>query len=145
MKAKMIYEQQGQKAFAVVFDKGDEFIAGLEDFAKQHHLAGSHLTAIGAFNDIVLGYFDRETMEYKEIPVNEQVEVLSLVGNIVLNQGEPKVHAHVVLGRSDGTTRGGHVLKAHIWPTLEVIVVESPEHLQRKTDEQTGLALIALE
>jgi predicted DNA-binding protein with PD1-like motif len=81
-------------------------------------------------------------MEYIKIPVNEQVEVLSLMGNIALNDGKPKIHAHGVVGKSDGTTRGGHVLAAHVWPTLEVIVTESPKDLQRATDKETGLALI---
>ena len=143
MKSKLLQEQ-GEKTYAIVFDKGDEFIAGLTEFAKQRDLTGSHFTAIGAFKDVTLGYFDREKMDYKKIPLNEQVEVLSLVGNIADNQGKPKVHAHGVVGRSDGTTRGGHILEAHVWPTLEVTLVETPEHLKRKTDEATGLALIRL-
>jgi predicted DNA-binding protein with PD1-like motif len=142
MKAKLINEQHGQKTFALTFDKGDEFMATLKEFASRQKLAGSHFTAIGAFSKVTLGYFDRDKMKYKEIPLDEQVEVLSLVGNIALNKGQPKVHAHVVLGKADATTRGGHILEAHIWPTLEVIVVESSQHLQRKTDEETGLALL---
>ncbi|HBY93047.1 MAG TPA: DUF296 domain-containing protein, partial [Chloroflexi bacterium] len=86
------------------------------------------------------GHYPR--MDYKKIPLNEQVEVLSLIGNIAMNNGEPKVHAHVVVGTSDGTTRGGHIAEAHIWPTLEAVVEELPKHLQRETDPETGLALI---
>ncbi|MDT8304363.1 MAG: DNA-binding protein [Anaerolineae bacterium] len=144
MKSKLIDDQHGRKSFVMLFDKGEEFIAGLETFADDQELNASHFTAIGAFSVVTLGYFDRETMSYKEIPVHEQVEVLSLIGNITLNKSKPKIHAHVVLGRSDGTTRGGHVLTAHIWPTLEVIVVESPQQLQRKIDEATGLALLEI-
>ena len=143
MKAKLIQEQ-GEKTFAVVFDKGDECMASLLDFAKQQQLAGAHFTAIGAFSDATLGFFDRQRMEYKKIPVGEQVEVLSLVGNIALDDGAPKVHAHVVVGKADGMAYGGHLLEAHVWPTLEVIVVESPEHLRRATDRETGLALIGI-
>jgi uncharacterized protein len=141
VKAKLIQEH-GEKTFAVVFDKGDECMAGLLDFAKQQQLAGAHFTAIGAFSDATLGFFDRQQMEYKKIPVGEQVEVLSLVGNIALDDGAPKVHAHVVLGKADGMAYGGHLLEAHVWPTLEVIVVESPKHLRRTTDRETGLPLI---
>lgn len=142
MKAKQL-QGPTEKTYAIVFDKGDEFIAGLTEFAGQHQLDASEFTAIGAFKDATLGYFDREKMDYVKIPVAEQVEVLSLVGNITLEEGgEPKVHAHVVVGLSDGSTRGGHVLAAHVWPTLEVVVVESPKHLRRRTDPETGLALI---
>lgn len=144
MKSKLIDQQGGQKTFAVIFDTGDEAIAGLLEFAKANHLGGSHLTAIGAFRDATIGYFDWEKKEYKKIPVREQVEVLSLIGDIALKEGEPKLHAHVVLGRSDGTTLGGHLIEAHVRPTLEVIVTESPKHLQKQTDDETGLALIRL-
>ena len=141
MKATLINDAS-EKTYAVIFDKGDEVIAVLTDFAKRHHVAASDFTAIGAFSDVTLGYFDRDRKDYKEIPINEQVEVLSLAGNIVLDRGAPKVHAHVVVGKSDGTAWGGHVLKAHVWPTLEVIVEESPAHLRRTRDAETGLTLI---
>jgi uncharacterized protein len=146
MRSKLI-QSHGEKTFAVVFDKGDEFAASLLTFAQQHALTAAHFTAVGAFSDATLGFFDRERMDYHKIPVPEQTEVLALIGNIALDaeKGEPKVHAHVVLGRSDGTTCGGHILEAHVWPTLEVIVVESPRHLRRTIDKETGLALIDLE
>jgi predicted DNA-binding protein with PD1-like motif len=142
MKAKLLSER-GEKTYAVIFDTGDEVVSGLTSFAKEKGLAASHFTAIGAFQDVTLGYFDWQQKDYQKIPVREQVEVLSLVGDIALDpKGEPKVHAHVVLGRSDGTTRGGHLLEARVRPTLEVVLVESPSHLQRKHDPESGLALI---
>jgi hypothetical protein len=93
----------------------------------------------------VLGYFEWERKTYQHIPVNEQVEVLSLVGNIVLEQDLPKLHAHVVVGTRDGSTRGGHLIEAHVRPTLEVVIVESPTHLRRRHDAASGLALISLD
>jgi predicted DNA-binding protein with PD1-like motif len=134
--------QAPQSTFAIIFDKGDEFIAGLTTLAKDKQFSASHFTAIGAFQEVVLGYFDREKKGYKKIPLAEQVEVLSLVGDIALKDGTPKVHAHVVVGKSDGTAHGGHILQATVWPTLELILTESPQHLWRKSDDETGLALI---
>ena len=130
------------KTWALVFDKGDEPIATLTRFAKEHELGAAHLTAIGAFSEVTLGYFDRALRDYIRIPLREQVEVLSLIGDIALDQGAPKIHAHVVVGLPDGSTRGGHLLDARVWPTLEVILVESPRHLQRRHDPESGLALI---
>jgi predicted DNA-binding protein with PD1-like motif len=145
MEAKQIHEENGQKTFALVFDTGNEVMAGLSGFAAENDLNAASITAIGAFSDATLGYFDMERKEYKQIPVDEQVEVLSLIGDIAPKEdGEPQVHAHVVLGRSDGTTKGGHLLEARVRPTLEVILTESPEHLRRRTDEETGLPLIDL-
>ncbi len=142
MEAQLILEQE-PKTYAVVFAKGDDFLGGLTALAKRTGLAASAFTAVGAFERATLGYFDREEGDYVAIPVEEQVEVLSLVGNIALEEGgEPKIHAHVVVGLRDGSTRGGHVLDARVWPTLEVIVTESPRHLRRRTDPETGLALL---
>jgi len=141
VKAKLIHDD-GEKTFAIIFDKGDEAASGLLSFAKENKLSASHFTAIGAFERVTLGFFERERRDYKRIVIEEQVEVLSLVGDIALDGDEPKVHAHVVVGKADGTAHGGHLLEASVWPTLEVILVESPEHLRRRMDKETGLALI---
>jgi uncharacterized protein len=144
VKSRLIHEHGGQKTYAVIFETGDEVVSGLSQFAEQNRLGGAQLTAIGAFSDVILGYFDWSSKQYQKIPVREQVEVLSLLGDVALDQGKPKLHAHVVVGRSDGSTRGGHLIEAHVRPTLEVIVTESPEHLQKRHDPETGLALIRL-
>jgi hypothetical protein len=135
-------EHGSQSTYAVIFDKNEEFIGGLTSWAKENKLGGSHFTAIGAFRDATLGYFDREKKDYRKISVYEQVEVLSLIGDVALNEGTPQVHAHVVVGKADGSAHGGHILEARVWPTLEVILTESPKHLRRKFDPETGLALI---
>ncbi len=141
MRSKILNEK-GERSFAIVFDSGDEPMSLLERFAEQHRLHAARFTAIGAFSEAVVGYFDWEKKDYERIPVREQVEVLALVGDIALAEGKPKVHAHVVLGRRDGSTRGGHLLEARVRPTLEVMLTESPAALQKKHDPESGLALI---
>jgi uncharacterized protein len=131
-----------RRTFVLVFEPGEEAIAGLQGFARENRITAGHFTGIGAFSGATLGFFDRAKRTYEEIPVGEQVEVLSLAGNISLKEGAPQVHAHVVVGKRDGTAHGGHLLAAHVWPTLEVILSELPEHLQRVPDEETGLALL---
>jgi predicted DNA-binding protein with PD1-like motif len=143
MRASLLLDR-GERTFVVVFDKGDEVIESLTTFARRETLRASHVTAIGALRDVTLGYFDRATKDYRKIPLAEQVEVLSLLGVITLDGELPKVHAHIVVGRADGSTRGGHLLQGHVWPTLEVVVEELPRHLQRRTDPESGLALIDL-
>ncbi len=143
MKNKLIHEQS-EKAYVVVFETGEEVSAGLLQFAKHNRLSASRFTAIGGFSEVTLGYFDIDKRDYRPIPIPEQVEVLSLVGNIALDKGEPRVHAHVVVGKSDGTAHGGHLLNAKARPTLEVVLVESPKHLERVADPQFGLPLIRL-
>jgi hypothetical protein len=128
----------------LIFDTGDEVVSTLTKFAKENHIAAAHFTAIGAFSDTGLGYFDLQRKDYLKNPVNEQVEVVSLTGDIALDQGEPKVHAHVVVGKRDGTAMGGHLLEAHVKPTLELILQEDGGQLRKKFDPESGLALIDL-
>jgi len=145
MQSKLIHEHDRQKTFVLIFETGDEVASGLAEFARAQELAAAHFTAIGALSDVTLGYFDWEKKDYLRIPVTEQVEVLALVGDVALGKDDkPVVHAHLVVGRRDGSTRGGHLLEAHVRPTLEVVLVESPAHLHRRFDLQSHLALIRL-
>jgi uncharacterized protein len=144
MKTKLLHDKDGLRTFAIVFDKEDEVRKQLLEFANTNRFADAHLTAIGAFSEVKLGFFDRHQKTYKTIPINEQVEVLSLNDNIVQKDGKPTLHAHVVVGKADGTAHGGHFLGGAVWPTLEMIVSEMPVHLRRTQDEQSGLALINL-
>ena len=144
MRTKVLNEH-GETTYAVVFETGEEVVSGLTRFAERQNLTASRITAIGAFSDAVLGYFDWDKKDYQRIPVREQVEVVSLIGDVALDGTHPKVHAHVVLGLRDGSARGGHLLEAHVRPTLEVIVTESPSYLKREFDPVSGLALIRLD
>ncbi len=143
VQSKLLYHDGGA-TYAIVFDTGDEVISGLTTFAKEHRLEASDFTALGAFSSALLGFFEVEQKEYRKIPIEEQVEVLTLVGNITLDDGEPKIHAHVVLGCADGATHGGHLLEGCVRPTLELILSESPVQLRRRFDAASGLALICL-
>ena len=144
MRAKAIDSGSG-RTWALIFDTGDEPMSALLAFATQQRLAAARFTAIGAFRDATLGYFDCASRRYDEIPVREQVEVLSLIGDVALEDGKPKIHAHTVLGKRDGTAHGGHLLEAHVRPTLEVMLTESPVALRRVFDSSVGLALIEID
>ncbi|MGH7664016.1 MAG: PPC domain-containing DNA-binding protein [Gemmatimonadaceae bacterium] len=143
MRTRQIESRDGRRTLAIVFGSGDEAAQGLVASAQEHGVSGAYFTGIGAFREVTLGYWESETKDYRRIPVREQVEVLSLTGNVALSpDGAPRVHAHVVIGKADGTAHGGHLLEGYVRPTLEVILVESPHHLQRTHDPETGLALI---
>jgi predicted DNA-binding protein with PD1-like motif len=143
VRSKLLH-RDGGATYALVFDPGDEVISGLTAFAKDHDLDASDFTALGAFSSALLGFFDIEQKEYRKIPINEQVEVLTLVGNVTRDKRELQVHAHTVLGCADGTTRGGHLLEGHARPTLELILTEAPVQLRRRFNPAAGLALIDL-
>jgi uncharacterized protein len=143
MESRLLHEHSGQRAFAVVLKTGEEVFGSLSEFAKRGGISAAQLTAIGALSDVELKYFDWEKKKYQTIPVREQVEVASLIGDVALSpEGEPALHAHVVVGRRDGSALAGHLGSAHVRPTLEVILTESPAHLRKRLDPESGLALI---
>ena len=142
MRSQILQEAHGSRTFALVFETGDEMVAGLRDFARQHDLSAAQITGIGAFSDVVLKYFDWERKEYQEIPVREQVEVASLLGDVAASAEGPVVHVHLVIGKRDGSAMAGDVAQAHVRPTLEVVLTETPAHLHRQHDPESGLALI---
>src|SRR5919204_2087000 len=144
MQSKLLHEADGARTFALVLDTGDETMARLAAFAEEHDLDAADFTAIGAFSRAVVAFFDLERKEYQPIPVDEQVEVLSIVGHVTREPGGRNVHAHAVLGKRDGTAVGGHLLEGHVRPTLEIVLTESPTHLRRSKDADTGPALIDL-
>jgi hypothetical protein len=131
-----------QRTFVLVCETGDEPLQEILDFAKREKLASGHFTAIGAFESVTLGYFEWSRKDYVRIPIHEQVEVLSLVGDIAVEGQAPRVHAHAVVGKRDGTAHGGHLLEARVRPTLEIVLVQPPGHLRRRFDPGSRLALI---
>jgi hypothetical protein len=143
MQSKLLHQANGKRTFALILQKGDEAMRCLQEFAIRERLGGAQITAIGAFGSATLAFFDWETKKYQPIPVKEQVEVASLIGDIAIGpDGKPSVHAHAVLGRRDGTAMAGHLQEGQVRPTLEIIVTESPAHLCKAQDAESGLALI---
>ena len=134
---------ESPKTFILVFKAGDELAEGLLRFAKEQRLSAASFKAVGALSSVRLGWFSWESKRYEpSVTLDEQVELLSLIGDVAQKDGEPVVHAHAVIGRKDGTAHGGHLLKANIRPTCEVVLTESPAHLQKFVDPDSGLVLI---
>jgi predicted DNA-binding protein with PD1-like motif len=130
------------RTYLLEFRTGQEVMQGLLAFARKHTLVAGHLTGIGAISHAVIGYFDPETKAYRRNPEPGQAEVLSLTGNLALNDDEPFFHVHVALGRRDGSARGGHLFEATVRPTVEVVLTAYPKPVRRKIDPETGLPLL---
>jgi uncharacterized protein len=142
MQVQLLEDGKGGKEYAVIFAKGDEAYSGLVEFAERYHIGSAHFTAIGALSGGTFAWFDPSRKLYKAIPIDRQVEVLSMVGDIALYEGKPTVHTHMVVGFPDGSAHGGHVLEAYVFPTLEVMVTVDPVDMQKRLDPDTDLALI---
>jgi len=133
-----------QKTFAIILESGEEAMEQIMTFARERKIAASQFTAIGAFSKTTVGFFDFSIKDYKKINLNQQMEVLSLTGDITVFEDEYKVHGHIVLAKEDGSAYGGHLMKGIVHPTLEIILTESPVYLQRKMDKDAGIPLIKI-
>lgn len=142
MKATRLGPDADARTFVLVGGPGDEARRCLSEFARAESLTAAQITGVGAFAHATVGWFDRQAKDYVRIEIDQQCEVLSLVGDVAQADDGPQVHAHVVLGLADGTTRGGHLLAGEVWPTLEIMVRESPAHLRKTSHPELGLALI---
>ena len=142
MQVQLLNPGEPTKQYAVIFYQGDEAFSGLLEFAERYQVTSAHFTAIGALNGATLGWFDPQRKMYKKISIVGQHEVIGMSGDIALYQGKPVVHTHMLVGNSDGTTRGGHLLDAYVSPTLEVMVTVDPITMHKRFDPATDLTLI---
>lgn len=126
------------------FERGDAVIEGLTAFARDQGIEAARLHGIGAFVDAELGFFDRDHKDYDRFRVEQETEVLAFVGNLSLGDEGPRAHAHVTLGRRDGTAVGGHLFEGRVGATLELFVIETGGELSRVPDPETGLPLLDL-
>jgi predicted DNA-binding protein with PD1-like motif len=145
VKTSLLSNMDGRREWAIIFDPGDEVMAALKPFVHEQHLSAAHFTAIGAFSQLTIAWFDVNTLSYHPIEIAQQVEVLNLTGDVALSKDQPVVHAHVTVAGKDGAAHGGHLQKAHVLPTLEMILIESPAHLRKTYRPEFGLALIDLD
>jgi predicted DNA-binding protein with PD1-like motif len=144
MKVKLISESNGVKNYAVIFAKEDEVLSGINDFARKYKVTSARFTAVGALKGVTTGWLDLKKKMYKLNPINEQVELTSLIGDIGLYNGNPAVHSHITIGLPDGTARGGHLIEAHVNPTVELFVTVFPTTLEKTLDPETDLKLFEL-
>jgi hypothetical protein len=142
MKVRLLGENHGAKNYVIVLAKGDEVMSGLTDFARQNKVGSAGFTAIGAFSHATVAWFDDGRKAFKLNPINQQVELVSMTGDIALSGDQPAVHAHVAVASPDGMVKGGHLIEAYVFPTLELFLSVYPTALHKELDDTTGLKLI---
>jgi hypothetical protein len=143
MHATLLEQHLGTRSFLLVYGTDDQVGETLLDFARREGIGGAWLTGIGALRSAIVAYWNWKTKQYEEIAIEEQVEVVSFTGNIALEKsGPPRLHAHVVLSKQDGSTVAGHFVRGVVRPTLEIRLVAYPVALRRSKDPATGLWLI---
>ena len=132
MQSRLVDEgPDGEKCYALIFGKGDEILSGLTEFAEREKLTSGRFTAIGALQSARFGWYDAACHACRGIPINQQVELVSLIGELGLVNGALQIHAHGTVGQPNGQMRGGHLLEAIAWPPLEVCFTAFPENLSK--------------
>lgn len=142
MRAREIGDE-ARRVLVIACDKGEEAVETITRAVRDHGVRAAQVTGVGALRGGQLGYYNRRIRDYSLIPVAEQVEVLSLLGDVAEQDGQPVLHLHAVLGREDGSAIGGHLLRGEVWPVLEVVVTEVAPSMAKRFDPETGLTLLA--
>ena len=146
MQSRLVSRPGETRIWFAVLETSEEVKQQLLALVEQEKISAASFVALGAFEKATIAYFDWEKKNYQPIPVTQQVEVITLIGDVVPDEkNKPALHAHTILGLPDGTTRGGHLMEGHVRPTLEVTVTETPAHLVRRKQPGLGVALIEAE
>ncbi|HSH69089.1 MAG TPA: PPC domain-containing DNA-binding protein [Deferrisomatales bacterium] len=122
--------------------RGDDLLEELTALAKGRGVRLGRVAALGAVEHARIGYYDQAAREYRFLELSGELEILALVGNVSLRDGEPMVHAHITLGDDQGRAFGGHLAPGtRVFACEFTLDVFRGEDLVRRHDEPTGLPL----
>lgn len=124
------------------FKRGEEVISGLREFLKQRNIRAGHFTGLGAAESLEIAFYNLSAKEYERKVANYDVEILNLMGNTAMSDGEPIIHAHGVFGKRDFSAFGGHVFKIIVSGSCEIHLAALEGFMKREPDEATGLNLL---
>jgi predicted DNA-binding protein with PD1-like motif len=126
-------------------EPGDDVLDTIEKVAASHGIRTASLSAIGALSKAKLAFFDRASRTYKEMSLDKDLEIVSCVGNVCINEGKAMAHMHMSVADESGSCYGGHVRKGcQVSVTMEVFLIEAAEEITREKDSATGLSLMTI-
>ena len=140
----MKWKNNGNGMFLVKLEQGDEVMASLESFVAAQGNGAALIHGIGAIKDVEIGYFELHTKVYHKRVITEDLELLSFLGNAVIVEGKPVVHAHVVVSDQTFAAQGGHLFRATIAVTGEFFVQFTGIGVTRATEDFCSLRLLNL-
>ena len=124
------------------YDPGEEVLSSLTTFCSERSIFAGTFSGIGAAKEVVLSYYNLPHKQYQDTTINEDVEIVSLLGNIATMDGKVVVHCHGSFGDSEYTPKAGHVKKLIVSATCEITVQVLQGKLERAYDEKTGLNIL---
>lgn len=138
---KIIHKQDNFKTFS--FSKGEEIMITLKQYLTENKIHAAHITGLGAADSIEVAYYNLDTKEYERHQISEDLEILSLTGNVgVKEDGEIVIHIHGTFGRQDLSVLGGHLFSMRVSGAGEIHLRVFAGAINRAYDEETGLTLM---
>ena len=128
--------------YVIRLNKGEEVISSLKELCKNEDIKLAEITGLGAANLVEIGVFNVNTKEYNTKIFEGMFEITSLVGNATRKDGEVYLHIHINFGDEDGIVKGGHLVRANISATSEIILRKIEGEVGRKLSEEIGLNLL---
>ena len=139
----MKYKRFGED-IVVRLEVGEEVVASLAEIAEREGVTFASVSGIGAADDIAVSVYDVGAKRYFDNEYREPMEITSILGTVSEMDGEPYIHIHLTAGRADGTVIGGHLKRAVISATCELVLHTVYGRVPRFYDERTGLNLMEL-
>jgi predicted DNA-binding protein with PD1-like motif len=133
---------QDSRRYMLRFDLGEDFLTVFSNFLTAEKITAATFTAIGTAAEVELAYFDLTTKQYNRHKVNEDLEILSLIGNISVMGGRPAVHTHGSFSKSDFSLVGGHVVNFTVGSTCELHLIVLSGQMERANNPELNLNLL---
>lgn len=137
----MDYRRFGNQIVARI-DKGEEILAQVKAIAHSEKIALASVNALGAINDFTVGVFKTEEKEYYSNSFQGSYEIVSLTGTINTMNGEFYTHLHMSAGNESGEVFGGHLNRAVVSATCEMVITVIDGVVDRSFDQEVGLNLL---
>lgn len=122
--------------------RGEELVATLSAWCEKNAVTGATLTGLGAADVLEVAYYNLDTKTFERHSIDEEVEILSLVGNAAMLGDKRILHIHGTFGRKDLSTFGGHIFSLRVSGACEIHLTVFPQAFTRAYDEETGLNLL---
>lgn len=136
----MEYRKFGE-AYLVRMDPGEEILEQLERFARQEQIRLASVQALGAVKEFTVGVFSLAEKQYHANHFQGAYEIVSLTGTIDTMNGDFYCHLHMSAGDEQGRVFGGHLNRAVISVTCEMVVTPLPGTVDRVRSEELGINL----
>ncbi len=133
---------QSQNNYLFRFDCGEEVLTFLKNFCTETGIMAASFQAIGAVGEVIISYYDLDGKKYHDQNLQEDLEIVNVLGNISTLEDAVVVHAHGSFSNAEMQLKGGHIKKMIVSATCELTLTKFEGKIERKFDEKTGLNLM---